>query len=341
MPATVKHLEVDDASPFVGDRADRAVQTLCALSRSQVNGLFDHQCVKVNGLPCPDASRRLMAGDRIELTYFPAQRYHPLNKPRQNLGFEIVYEDKQVIVVNKPAALLTVPTKKGETNTLLDKVSEYARHVSHVRAAFNAHRLDRGVSGLLAFGKSLEISQAIRDQFALHKPEREYIAIVAGHMTKKVGTIRSLLATDRDLNRFSTDDEDVGQLAITHFKVAEPLLDTTLVSIWLETGRRNQIRVHFAEEGFPVLGDPRYEPELAAHKHWPNTRIALHARKLAFEHPETGELLKFEVPLPEEMVRFVNGQKAREKKSEVREQRSEVRSQKSEGKKKRPPNSDN
>jgi 23S rRNA pseudouridine1911/1915/1917 synthase len=313
MPATVKHLEVDESSQYIGERADRAVQSLCALSKSQVNGLFDHQCVKVNGILCTDAGQRLMTGDRIELTYYPAQRYHPLNKPRKNLGFEIVYEDKHVIVVNKPAALLTVPTKKGETNTLLDKVSEYARHVSHVRAAFNAHRLDRGVSGLLAFGKSMRISQAIRDQFALHKPEREYIAIVAGHMTKQEGTIRSLLATDRDLNRFSTDDEEVGQLAITHFKVAEPLLDTTLVSIWLETGRRNQIRVHFSEEGHPVLGDPRYSPEIAAHRHWAPTRIALHARKLAFEHPETGELLKFEVPLPEEMVRFVNGQKTRAK----------------------------
>ncbi|WP_254513280.1 RluA family pseudouridine synthase [Anatilimnocola floriformis] len=311
MPATVKHLDIDEASPFVGDRADRAVQTLCGLSRSQINGLFDHQCVKVNGLPCPEAARRLMAGDRIELTYHASQRYHPINKPRQNLGFEIVYEDKQVIVVNKPAHLLTVPTKKGETNTLLDKVSEYVRHVKHVRAAFNAHRLDRGVSGLLAFGKSLEISQAIRDQFALHKPEREYAAIVAGHLKRKEGTIRSLLATDRDLNRFSTDDEEVGQLAITHFKLAEPLLDTSLITIWLETGRRNQIRVHFAEEGNPVLGDPRYLPDLAEHRHWPASRIALHARKLAFEHPETGELLKFELPLPEEMVRFINGQRAK------------------------------
>jgi 23S rRNA pseudouridine1911/1915/1917 synthase len=315
MPATIKHLDVSDESPFIGDRADRAVQSLCGLSRSQVNGLFDHQCVKVNGIVCADASRRLMAGDRIELTYHAGQRYHPVNKPRKNLGFEIVHEDRHVIIVNKPAHLLTVPTKKGETNTLLDKVSEYARHVGHVRAAFNAHRLDRGVSGLLAFGKSLEISQAIRDQFALHKPEREYIALIAGHLKKQQGTIQSLLATDKDLNRFSTDDEEIGQVAITHFQVQEKLLDTTLVSIWLETGRRNQIRVHFAEEGHPVLGDPRYEPEFAAHRHWPAGRIALHARKLGFEHPVTGEHLKFEIPLPDEMIRFINGQKAAMKKS--------------------------
>jgi 23S rRNA pseudouridine1911/1915/1917 synthase len=311
MPATVKHLEIDDASPFAGERADRAVQSLCGLSRSQVNGLFDHRCVKVNGLVCSDPARRLIAGDRIELTYHPGQRYRPLNKPRRNLGFEIVYEDRYVIVVNKPAHLLTVPTRKGETNTLLDKVNEYARHVGHVRQAYNAHRLDRGVSGLLAFGKSLEISQAIRDQFALHKPEREYIAIVAGQLKKPEGTMRSLLATDKNLKRFSTDDEEIGQLAITHYKVSEPLHDTTLVSIWLETGRRNQIRVHFADEGHPVLGDPRYLPEIAAHRHWPANRIALHARRLAFEHPETGEILRFETPLPEEFTRFIHGQRAR------------------------------
>jgi len=223
------------------------------------------------------------------------------------LGFEIVFEDKHLIVVNKPADLLTVPTVRAETNTLLSKVADYVKHVSKGRGAFTVHRLDRGVSGLLVLGKTQEIVRELKDQFAASKPEREYLAIVAGDVQQPSGTFESLLATDKDLNRFSTEDEEVGQLAITHYRVVSALRDTTLVQVRLETGRRNQIRVHFAEAGHPVLGDPRYRPEQAAHPHWPHKRLALHARLLGFEHPVTGQPLRFEAALPAEMERFLAG----------------------------------
>jgi 23S rRNA pseudouridine1911/1915/1917 synthase len=305
MPLIQKSFNVDAASPEVGLRADRIVQTLCGLSRSQVTGMFDHGCVQVNGAVCQSPGQRVEAGDKVTLKYDPHQRYHPKNKPRRNLGFELVFEDRYLLVVVKPAELLTVPTRRGETNTLLHKVSEYVRHVAGGRQAFTAHRLDRGVSGLLVLGKTLEISRAIRDQFALHKPEREYVAIVAGRLEQQEGTFESLLATDRDLNRFSTDDEDIGQLAITHFRVLKRLRDATQVQVWLETGRRNQIRVHFAEAGHPVLGDPRYKAALATHRLWAYKRLALHARTLGFEHPITGQPLRFVSPLPTEMERFL------------------------------------
>jgi 23S rRNA pseudouridine1911/1915/1917 synthase len=188
---------------------------------------------------------------------------------------------------------------------LLHKVEAYVRHVAKGRGAFAVHRLDRGVSGLLVFGKSQEIVRQLKDQFAASKPEREYVAIVAGRVKEKEGTFESLLATDKDLNRFSTDDESIGQLAITHFRVVARLEGATLVQVRLETGRRNQIRVHFAEAGHPVLGDPRYEPELAAHRRWPHERLALHARLLGFEHPITGQAIRLESPLPSEIARFL------------------------------------
>src|SRR5262249_52015609 len=159
---------------------------------------------------------------------------------------------------------------------------EYVRHVGKARGAYSVHRLDRGVSGLLVFGKTPEIVRQLKDQFAASKPEREYVAIVAGQMRQQHGTFESLLATDKDLTRFSTDDETIGQLAITTFRVVKMLGAATLVQVRLETGRRNQIRVHFAEAGHPVLGDPRYEPERAAHRRWPHKRLALHARLLGF-----------------------------------------------------------
>lgn len=305
MPVVRKTLAVAENSPEVGLRVDRVVQTLCGWSRAQVVGLFDHGCVKLNGAACEAPGQPVAAGDQVELTYNPAQKYHARNKPRRNLGFEIVFEDRHLIIVVKPAELLTVPAHSGETNTLVHRVSEYLRHVGGFRQAFNAHRLDRGVSGLMVFGKTAEIAQAVREQFALHKPEREYAAIVAGLVRAEQGTFDSLLATDRDLNRFSTDDEEIGQRAITHYHVQQRMGDTTLVRVWLETGRRNQIRVHFAEARHPVLGDQRYAPERAAHRDWPYRRLALHARQLGFDHPVTRQHLQFTAPLPVEMERFL------------------------------------
>lgn len=305
MGLTTKRLIVTDELLAQFERVDRAVQSLCGLPRKQITGLFDRSCVSVNGAVCSQTFRRLAVGDVVELSFEAGRKYTPRNKPRGELGFDIVYEDAQLLVVNKPANLLTVPTPRGETNTLLDKVTRYVRYLAGGKQAFAAHRLDRGVSGLLVFGKSLEMSQKIRDQFAAHKPRREYVAIVAGQMEQSEGTFRSLLATDRDLNRFSTDDESIGQLAITHYRVRQRLADTTVVSVRLETGRRNQIRVHFAEAGHPVIGDPRYETQLATHRRWPYRRLALHARELGFTHPVSGKPLDFQVELPTEMKQFL------------------------------------
>jgi len=313
MPLTHKITDVAPGSPFVGQRIDRLVQQLCGLSRSQVVGLFDRGCVSRNGATVTQPGERLAAGDQVELRYDAKQRYHPTPKPRKDIGFAIVFEDKHLIVVDKPAELLTVPTRREETNTLQHKVEAYVRHVSKGRGAIAAHRLDRGVSGLLVFGKTQEIVRQLKDQFAASKPEREYVAVVAGQTKRKQGTFESLLATNKDLKRFSTDDESIGQLAITHYRVIADLDGATLVQVRLETGRRNQIRVHFAEAGHPVLGDPRYEPELAQHPRWPHQRLALHARLLGLEHPITGQSLRLKSPLPVEMEQFL---KARARNSE-------------------------
>ena len=314
MPLESRAAVVEADSPLVGQRADRLLQQLCGRSRSEVTGLFDRGCVRIGGAICTQPAQRLAAGDRVELKYDPHQRYHPQPKPRRNLGFEIVFEDKHLLVVNKPAGLLSVPTVRGESNTLVGKASEYVKHVGKGRGALAVHRLDRGVSGLLVLGKSQEVTSQLKDQFAESKPEREYVAIVAGMLSPRQGTFESLLATDKDLNRFSTDDETIGQVAITHYRVVAPLGDATLVQVRLETGRRNQIRVHFAEAGHPVLGDERYRPDLAAHRHWPHDRLALHARLLGFTHPITSEAMRFEAPLPAEIDAFLRRARSKAKK---------------------------
>ncbi|MFO0903108.1 MAG: RluA family pseudouridine synthase [Pirellulales bacterium] len=301
--------------PWVGLRADKLVQTMCELPRSQIIGLFDHGCVRVNGALCIFPGLRAVTGDQVQLEYDPARRYHSIPRQRQRWGFDLVFEDRYLLVVQKPADVLTIPTRREEKDTLLGRVAKYVRQagdrhqkgpaLTETPSVFTAHRLDREVSGLLVMGRTEPLAKALRDQFAARKPERTYTAIVAGVMGSDEGKFDSLLATDRDLNRFSTADEEIGQRAVTHYRVLRRLADSTLVQIWLETGRRNQIRVQFADAGHPVVGDVRYGERQAAHRRWPYRRIALHARQLGFIHPVTRKHLKFVSPLPVEMDQFL------------------------------------
>ena len=148
------------------------------------------------------------------------------------------------------------------------------------------------------------MADAVQSQFSQRKPERQYDAIVTGHVVKQQGEFRTYLATSKNLNRYSTEDEEDGELAVTHYQVVRNYPRTaqspavTHVTVKLETGRRNQIRVHFAEEGHPVLGDTRYRSHLWKDIPWPHKRLALHASTLAFVHPTSCEMLRFNSPLP-------------------------------------------
>lgn len=231
--------------------------------------------------------------------------------PFKSPVFELVYEDNFILVVDKQAGYLSVPTgdwnreTKGE-QTLIGEVKRYLSIKSgRDLGATPIHRLDRDTSGLLVIAKSQKISQRVKEQFSARKPDREYVAIVKGRVAAERGTFRSFLATDDDLNQFSTKRESEGKLAITHYEVVSYLDDATRVRVTLETGRRNQIRVHFSEIGHPVLGDVRYRAALAKHRAWPYPRLALHAARLGFSHPMTRKKLEFTSPLPSEFGRFL------------------------------------
>ena len=303
MAATTKTALVGDEQ---AGRVDRVVRSLCGLSHRKLRGLIDHGCVTVNGEPCDDGAQRVAPGDRVAVAYDPQQGYPEKKRAWADPAFSIVFEDEHMIVVNKAANVLTVATERGgETNTLVDRVSHYLKHTSRRREALVVHRLDRGVSGLLVFAKTRVMLARLQEQFKARKPERRYVAIVAGKLQRATGTFKSKLAMRKNLEQFSTRDEKQGQLAITHYRVLKLLADTTVVEVRLETGRRNQIRVHFAEAGHPVLGDPRYRPIEARHERWQAKRIALHAQSLGFEHPATGKPMVFESKLPDEMQRFI------------------------------------
>lgn len=313
MPILTQDYLVEPGSPFAGVRADRLVQQLTGGSRSFATGLFDHDCVHLNGQIEQNSGRLLSAGDQLRLRYEQGRRYSPRRRPeqQQNRGFRVVFEDADLIVVEKSAELLTVPTDAREPHTLISRLGEYVRRTSAVRSVHLVHRLDRGVSGLLVFGRTRECAEELQRQFAERKPERRYDSLTAGAIAEDRGTFRSYLATGKNLGRYSVRDAEQGELAITHYQVATRIAEgprspaVTHVQVQLETGRRNQIRVQFAESGHPVLGDDRYRPDLWSRIPWQPKRLALHASSLGLEHPRTGAPLFFESALPEELSGFL------------------------------------
>jgi 23S rRNA pseudouridine1911/1915/1917 synthase len=288
-------------------RVDLVVQSLTDLSRRKLRGLFDHGCVQINGEPCLESGRRVQGGDEVTVSYDPHQGYSEKKKPWSDRTFSVVFEDQHLIVVNKSASVLTVATDSGDPTTLVARVSTYLRHASRRREVFVAHRLDRGVSGLLVLGKTPDAGRHLQEQFNQQKPRRMFVGVVAGQMESAQGTLRAYLDTGKNLDVFATHRKDQGLLAITHYEVQRTLPDLTVVMIRLQTARRHQMRVQFADAGHPFLGDPRYGGKATRHEQWNKKRIALHACSLQIEHPISGKPLTFECPTPKAMLRFTRG----------------------------------
>jgi len=306
LPHVSKILEVPSTS---AGRIDRIVQELTGKTRAEVRGLFDHGCVTLNDELCELPGETVSEGDEVVVKYDSHRRYHEKSRddaPAAGRMFRIVHEDEDLIVIDKSAGVLTVPAVAGDKQTLVHALSTYlSRGQRRTLRVEIVHRLDRDVSGLLVFAKNMRTAKFLEEQFAAHTPLREYVAIVAGMITEPVGTFRSKLTTGKDLRRYSTNNPEEGESAVTHFRTIETARGATLVRVKLETGRRNQIRVHFAECGHPVLGDPRYQPKLAEHPDWNGRRIALHAQVLGFHHPGTRQDMGFESPAPNEFVKFL------------------------------------
>jgi 23S rRNA pseudouridine1911/1915/1917 synthase len=303
-----KQSQEHQVQPAEAGRVDRVVQALTGRSRSQVRGLIDHGCVTVNATACTSDFQPVREGDRVVVTWDPQRRYAEKPKPRSGAPFYVVFEDDSLLVVDKAAHLLTVPTPKRETDTLVHLLQAYvSRGRKGLRRVEVVHRLDREASGLLVFAKDRHTAERLREQFAATKPERDYLAIVAGSLATDQGTFDKWLVTDREtIHRRCAPRPGVGESAVTHYQVTRRLPDATVVRVRLETGRRNQIRVHFADAGHPVLGDPRYGPPKRHHRLWPRARLALHAAALAFTHPVTGKRLRFESRLPAEFRPFTD-----------------------------------
>jgi tRNA pseudouridine32 synthase/23S rRNA pseudouridine746 synthase/23S rRNA pseudouridine1911/1915/1917 synthase len=214
-------------------------------------------------------------------------------------GLSILYEDRDIIVLDKPAGLLTISTDREKQKTVHFILNDYVRkgNSKSSNRVYIVHRLDRETSGLLVFAKSEQAKRFLQDNW--EKSEKHYLAIIHGNLKEKEGTISSYLAENRGLRVYSTGDPSKGKLSHTAYKVFEEAKGFTMVDVHLITGRKNQIRVHFAEKGHPVVGDKKYGKGENISK-----RLALHARSIMFNHPFTHKPMNFDTGIPDEFVRL-------------------------------------
>lgn len=249
------------------------------LSKNSVKSLLHNEKVFVNGNMTTKYNYELNVGDIVEIR----------EKVAKNI--DIIYEDKDIIVINKPSGLLTVATEKEKNKTAYHLVMEYLKKKNKNNRIFIIHRLDKDTSGIIMFAKNERAKHLYQDNWNDIVKKRCYYAVIDGKMENKEGTIKSYLKENGNMV-YSVKDRS-GKIAITEYKVLKERKNISLLDINLKTGRKNQIRVHMKENKTPILGDLKY-----GEKSKLINRLALHAYKLELVNPVTKKLLTFEVNMP-------------------------------------------
>ncbi len=303
-------------------RLDRfLLEATAELSRTYLQKLIRRGAVTVNDTVTKQPNTRLRAGASVRLTVPPAQPLDTL-RPEQ-IPLTRLYEDKHLIVLDKPAGLLVHPANGINTGTLVNALLAHCRDelsgIGGVERPGIVHRLDKDTSGVLVTAKTDTAHRRLAAQFEAHTITRKYIALVCGAPAKEAGTIDAHIARSRRDRRRMTTVQGTGRRAVTHYEVLKRYDRFAQLQLTLETGRLHQIRVHLQHIGHPVIGDPIYGGELPARKDAETPaqqhaiarlkRQALHARLLRFQHPETEESLTFSTEIPEDVQRIVHALK--------------------------------
>lgn len=275
-------------------------------SRRRASVALDRGKVFVNAIEAPTdaAATRLTAGDLVRVWMDrPGSARARGRGPSRSRDLRIVYEDDVLIVLDKPAGLLAVPLeRRGGAPSIYDQVMEHLRPHGK-RRPLVVHRIDRDTSGLVVFAKDAAAQGRLKGQFKRHAVERVYWAVVYGRPDPPAGTWRDRLVWDeRVLIQKETHPRDPkGMDAVSHYRVLEPFGGASLVEVRLETGKRNQIRIQARLRGHTLVGERRYVYGPDELRPISFERQALHAYRLAFEHPASGELLRFEAPIPPDL----------------------------------------
>lgn len=263
-------------------------------SRNSVKSLLKHGQIVVNGKTVTRYDYPLKSGDKIIVGN------HRSIVEKNIPQLRILYEDDDIIVIDKEAGLLTITTGSGIDTTAVSLLKDYVQKQSPYNKIYTVHRLDQLTSGILVFAKNSEAQHRLRDNWRDMVTKRTYVAVVEGKMDEPEGKISSWLTENKkNYMMYSSSVDNGGKLAITKYKVLQTADQFSLLELELETGRKNQIRVHLKDLGHPIVGDRKYGSSTSI------GRIALHARVLEFYHPTSGEIMHFETPVPKLFLRLL------------------------------------
>jgi 23S rRNA pseudouridine1911/1915/1917 synthase len=265
-----------------------------ASKRQTLKRMVESGRVQVNGRPATKLKTLLAPKDKVVVLDRPSIQKHQPSP--ENLPFAIVFEDADLLVVNKPAGLLTSTVPNEKRPTLLAAVRDYVAQTQRMANVGLIHRLDRDVGGLLVFSKNDSAYQSLKSQFFHHSVHREYRAIVHGVPKPPAGRIENRLVELANGSVRATRVPGKGQRAVTQYELRKSQGNRSLVKIVLHTGRKHQIRTHLASKGNPVVGDAVYGPDPEA------TRPMLAAVRLTLKHPRLGNELTFTAPIPEDFA---------------------------------------
>lgn len=296
--------EAEDA----GTRADVFLAAKLGVSRSNMQKLLEDGRVK-RGEKIIKANYKVRAGEMFVLDIPEPE---PIEAVPENIPLDIIYEDDDVVVLNKARGMVVHPAPGNYTGTLVNALLYHCSNLSGINSAIRpgiVHRLDKDTSGIMIVAKNdaahISLSQQIQSKTAV----RTYLAVVRGNIKTDSGTIETQIARDKTDRKKMAVVKDGGRDAITDYEVLERFGKYTLVRCKLRTGRTHQIRVHMEYLGYPLVGDPKYSPMKTP---FGIKGQALHSHTLEFTHPRTGERMKFEAPLPEDMHKIItrlhNGQ---------------------------------
>lgn len=262
-------------------------QKLSDHKRSSLKAMMKYGQVAVNGVPTSQFDVTVQPGDEMSVNF--TRPFVTFSHPR----IRLVYEDDDIIVVHKGSGILSVGTDNRSDGTAYSIVRNYLKNKDPHLKLFIIHRLDRDTSGLMMFAKNIEAKEAMQHNWNNMVLSRTYVAVVEGKVEEESGTVRSYLAETSQYEVYSTQNPEEGQLTITRYKRLDCRHGYSLMELSLDTGRKNQIRVHMKDLGHPIVGDRKYGAKSS-----PLRRMALHARTLRFVHPVTRKDMLFETPIP-------------------------------------------
>ncbi|HZS44493.1 MAG TPA: RluA family pseudouridine synthase [Blastocatellia bacterium] len=298
--------ELEVSADEAGERLDKLLAAKLG-SRSKAKTALEKGRVFLNDKEASltDAGYAIKKGDRIRLWLDrPGSAKMTTNRGPHRSGLWIIYEDEDLLVINKPAGLLVHPLDDEEGgSTLVDMVEDYLRPKGK-REPRLVHRIDRDTSGLVVFAKNGKTQELLKDQFKQRKPERVYWAVVHGIVKPTEGTWEDWLSENKKSvkQQLARAKDKNAKQAISKYKVLEQFRDAAVLEVRLVTGKRNQIRIQAGSRGYPLVGERQYVYGEAKESSVPDfERQALHALRLVIEHPRSGKALAFEAPLPEDI----------------------------------------